>query len=180
MTFVELIFFIVVVGIGVAGILLVYTNTVRGSSDPLVRKQLLAVAEALLEEVELMPFTYCDPDDAHAATATSSAVDPLDPTKCAATPEALGAEGETRYSAAAPYDNVSDYDGFSMTGIRDITNAAIGGLGGYSASIAVAQGGLGIGAAADVLRVTVTVTGPRGDVMVLDGYRTRHAPNALP
>jgi MSHA pilin protein MshD len=179
-TFIELIFFIVVVGIGVAGILLVYTNTVRGSSDPLVRKQLLAVAEALLEEVELMPFTYCDPDDAHAATAGNSAVDPLDPTKCAATPEALGGEGETRYSAAAPYDNVSDYHGFSMAGVRDITNTAIGGLGGYSASVSVAQGGLGIATAADVLRITVTVTAPGGDAIVLDGYRTRHAPNALP
>jgi MSHA pilin protein MshD len=179
-TFVELVFFIVVVGIGVAGLLLVYTNTVRGSSDPLIRKQLLAVAEALLEEVELMPFTYCDPDDAHAATASSSAVDPADPTKCAATPEVLGAEGETRYSAAAPYDNVSDYDGFSMAGVRDITNAAIGGLGSYSATVALSQGGLGVAAPADVLLITVTVTGPGGDVIVLDGYRTRHAPNALP
>lgn len=179
MTFVELIFFIVIVGIGVAAILLVYTTTVRSSSDPMVRKQLLSVAEALLEEVELMPFTYCDPDDAHAATATSSAIDAMDPAKCAATAEALGPEGETRYSAAAPYDNVNDYHGFSMSGIRDITNTAIGGLGGYNASVAIASGGLGIGAA-DVLRITVTVTGPDGDSIVLDGYRTRHAPTAVP
>ena len=108
-------------------------------------------------------------------------MDPLDPTKCAATPEGVGPEaGETRHSAAVPYDNVSDYHGFSMAGVRDITNAPIGGLGGYSASVSVVQGGLGIGAAADVLRITVTVTGPGNDSIVLDGYRTRHAPTALP
>jgi MSHA pilin protein MshD len=70
-TFVELIMFIVIVGVGVAGILLAYSTAVRGSSDPLVNKQMLSIAEALLEEVQLMPFTVCDPDDANAATATT-------------------------------------------------------------------------------------------------------------
>lgn len=50
-TLIELIFFIVVVGIGVAGILSVYTNTVRNSADPMVRKQALAIAESLMEEI---------------------------------------------------------------------------------------------------------------------------------
>jgi len=30
----------------------------------------------------------------------------------------------------------------------------------------------------DALRITVTVTGPHGTSVSLDGYRTRHAPNA--
>jgi MSHA pilin protein MshD len=173
LTFVELIFFILVVGIGVAGILLVYTTTVRGSADALVRKQLLAVAEGLLEEVQLMPFTYCDPDDPDAVTATSTA-------DCTVV-EALGPEGgETRYSATSPFDNVNDYLGFSMAGIRDITNTPIGGLSAYSASVTVTEGGLGIAPAADVLRITITVAGPGGDSITLDGYRTRYAPTAVP
>jgi hypothetical protein len=34
----------------------------------MIHKQALAIAEAVLEEVQLQPFTYCDPDDPGAAT----------------------------------------------------------------------------------------------------------------
>ena len=50
---VELILFIVIIGIALAGILLVM-NTVTGrSADTLVRKQALAIGESLLEEIQL-------------------------------------------------------------------------------------------------------------------------------
>ena len=52
---VELIMFIVIVSVALAGILLVMNVTTRGSVDPLIHKQALAIAESLLEEVELMP-----------------------------------------------------------------------------------------------------------------------------
>lgn len=55
-TLIELIIFIVVVGIGVAGILSVYTTTVRNSADPLVRKQAMAIAESLMEEITAKEF----------------------------------------------------------------------------------------------------------------------------
>ena len=35
-------------------------------------------------------------------------------------------------------------------------------------------------AAADALRISVTVTGPSGVSTTLEGYRTRYAPNTLP
>src|SRR5574340_819211 len=54
---VELVMFIVIVSVAVAGILQVMNITNRGSADPLIHKQALAIAESLLEEVELMPFT---------------------------------------------------------------------------------------------------------------------------
>lgn len=55
-TLIELIIFIVVVGIGVAGILSVYTTTIRNSADPLVRKQAMAIAESLMEEITAKEF----------------------------------------------------------------------------------------------------------------------------
>ena len=41
--------FIVIVGIGLAGILGVINLTTRASADPLIQKQALAIAEAYLE-----------------------------------------------------------------------------------------------------------------------------------
>ena len=48
----------------------------------------------------------------------------------------MGAEavqGETRYNANFPLDNVNDYNGFNMNPIVDITNNPIAGLGAYTA-----------------------------------------------
>lgn len=192
-TLIELVMFIMIVGIAVAAILLVYTNTVRHSSDPVIRKQMLAVAEALLEEVELMPFTFCDPDDANAAAANAAVVSA---SGCASTVEMIGPEaGEARYTPSNPFDNVNDYAGFdtasaSPAGIADISGSVIPNLGGYRAQIAASAQPLGpagstIAAtdgngAAQVLLVTVTVTAPGGDSVSLSGYRTRYAPNAMP
>jgi len=72
LSLIELIMFIVIVGAAVAGIIGMMAMATQSSADPLVRKQALAIAEAMLEEVRLQPFTYCDPDDPTAATATSA------------------------------------------------------------------------------------------------------------
>ena len=63
--------FIVIVGAAVAGIIGMIGIATKSSADPLIRKQALSIAEAMLEEVRLQPFTYCDPDDPSAATATA-------------------------------------------------------------------------------------------------------------
>ena len=45
----------------------------RDSLNPMIRKQMTAVAESLLLEILRQPFTYCDPDDPAAISATSTA-----------------------------------------------------------------------------------------------------------
>jgi len=181
---IELIMFIVIVSVALAGILLVMNVTTRSSADPLIHKQSLAIAESLLEEVELMPFTICDPDDLFAASAVSAAT-------CNSTPEAIGPENafaeqptaEMRYHPTTPFDNVNDYNGFdSVTdgGIKDITGSTIAALSGYSATVAVAQQSVGGIAAAESLLITVSVTGPDGMPVVVDGVRTRYAPRTTP
>lgn len=174
LTLVELVFFIVIVGVAVAGILSVINITTRYSADPQLRKQALSIAGALLEEVEAMPFTACDPDS-------------YDPATQACAPgglEAMGPEaGEIRGSLTTPFDNVNDYNNFSLAG----GGSDIGGLvtvpAGYSAAVTVAQDALfGPGGAplpaADALRITVTVVYNNGNNSItLEGYRTRYEPN---
>ena len=173
LTMIELVIFMVVVSAALAGVLRVFMQATSASADPALARQALAVAESLLEEVQLMPFTFCDGDDANVATATSTA-------GCAGVAEGIGAEaGEGRY-ATPQFDHVNDYHGFAMAGITDLTNTAVAGLAGYSASVTVAAAGLGsiTAASGDALRITVTVTGPGSTSITLDGYRTRYAPNA--
>lgn len=187
---VELIVFIVVVAVAVAGVLVALNISNKSSADPMIQKQALAIAEALLEEVQLQPFTYCDPDDPQAATAQSATVGA---TGCSAGGiEVIGAEAapplgpEARVSATTPFDNVNDYHTFTMTGMTDIAGNAIIGLGAYTASVAIAaQGIAGVAGSpdiptADALLITVTVTGPANTTVTLHGYRARYAPNALP
>ena len=52
-TLIELIIFIVVVAAGLAGILSVMNTVVKSSADPMIRKQTIAIAESLLEEILL-------------------------------------------------------------------------------------------------------------------------------
>ena len=63
-TLIELIIFIVVVSAGLAGILSVMNTTVKSSADPMVRKQAIALAESVLEEV--LQKAYADPDGTNA------------------------------------------------------------------------------------------------------------------
>ena len=170
-TLIELVIFIVIVSVALAGVLTVLNITAKSSADPMIRKQALAIAEALLEEVILQPYTYCDPDDATADTATSAG-------GCTTTVEAIGPEsGESRTSSTDPFDNVNDYHDLSTT-----TNIAGGGAAKYTATVTVAAAAVlnTISAASDAaLLITVSVNSGT-ETISLQGYRTRHSPNTLP
>lgn len=56
MTLVELILAIVVIGVGLAGVLVAFNQAVFRSADPMVTKQMLAIAEEMMEEITLKPF----------------------------------------------------------------------------------------------------------------------------
>lgn len=183
LSLIELIMFIVIVSVGIAGVLSALNVTTKSSADPLVRKQALAIAEALLEEVQLARFTYCDPLDANALTAAS-------PAGCSpTTAENFGPEADN----ARPFDNVNDYVNASGTALAyagDVTGALL--PNGYVASVTI-QPEAALGPAAspiapadataanmNVLRITVRVTHNGAQAITLDGYRTRYAPNATP
>ena len=75
-TLIELIIFIVVVGAGVAGILSVMNTVVKSSADPVVRKQAVALADSILEEIAQK--AYSDPDGAQGNETTRETMDDVD------------------------------------------------------------------------------------------------------
>lgn len=178
-TLIELVIFIVIVGVAVMAVLGVLSMTTRNSADPLRRKQALMIAEGLLEEVELAKFTYCQPSAGNVDSAANAA-------DCEnGLAESWGAEGTSR-----PHDNINDYvtAAGKSASLLDADGQLLDANGnpmpvsGYSASVTVtpqALGGIGTaGTSADteVLRIRVTVS--YGDEqVVLDGFRTRYAPN---
>jgi MSHA pilin protein MshD len=149
---IELIIFIVIVSISLTGILLVMNQVTAHSADPLLHKQAIAAAESLLEEIELQDF-----------------VDKNDGVTTACPP----ASAVTAANRATDYHIVDCYDGFNMNGITDLNNNATG-LAGYAANVAITAEALGGVAAGSAVRITVTVTDPRGDAIAIDGYRTRY------
>jgi MSHA pilin protein MshD len=139
----ELLLLIVVISIGLTGILLVFSNVVAGSGEPIIRKQAMAAAESMLEEILLMP--YSNPTGGWSGAATQA----------------------NRQN----FDDVQDYAGFATTGIFAIDGGApIAGLESYSLGTTIINVGLGSVPAADSLRVTVTVAGPQVSY-VLEGYK---------
>jgi MSHA pilin protein MshD len=187
LSLIELIMFIVIVSVGVAGVLSVMNVTAKTSADPMITKQALAIAESLMEEIQLQPFTYCDPDDPNAAIAatvndcTGGAAGSNNQSKLPLGQQAIDT-GETRYSTSKAFDNVSDYAGFSMSGIKSIADGTttIHGLGGYNASVAIAEEAVGGVPANASLRIDVRVWSDSGADVTLTGYRLRYAPNTTP
>ena len=193
LSMIELVVFIVIIGVAATGMLVTLTYTTGHSADPMQRKQAMLIAEALLDEVSLGHMTFCHPDDPVAETAISAAA--------CTTPETVGPSGAVR-----PFFNINDYvaafntptsitSGDTSGKVTDILgNLKHGGK--YTAFItvksAVRLGPAGatavVGAPAgssnpadtDLLQVSVTVNYGSGEKIVLDRYRTRYAPNSTP
>lgn len=143
---IELIMFIVIISVAVSGILLVMNNVTGHSADTLVRKQALAIAESLLEEVELQDFM--------SQSGTPATV--------------------TQANRATDYHIVKNYNGFAMTGIASINGGAVAGLANYNASVAVADSALGSILAGSAVLITVTVTDPQSNQIKISGYRAAY------
>ncbi len=143
---VEVVVFIMIVSVALVGVLSVMNLTTQRSADPLIRKQAIAVAESMLEEVSLHDFAV-----------TSAPVAPIQANR-------------------QSFDDIGDYDNFTTSGVFSIDDplTPITGLTGYTVRVTVVGSALsGIPAAAASL-ITVTVTAPDGVSVVLAGYRTAY------
>ncbi|RJG25822.1 prepilin-type N-terminal cleavage/methylation domain-containing protein [Massilia cavernae] len=182
-TLIELVMFIVIIGVALAGLLQVLSFTTKTSADPVRRKQALMIAESLLEEVRLAAFSWCDPSDPVAEKAQAV-------TDCAIA-ETFGQGSGGEPAGPRPYDNVNDYVGsagtataaFNAGGVLTDANGDAIDAAGYTAQVTIRPavlndiGATGASADTDVLRITVEVSYD-GETLALDGYRTRYAPTS--
>ena len=127
-TLIEMVLAIVVLGVGLAGVLIAFSTVTRGSADPVVAQQMLAIAEEMMEEIQLKPY-LATPNAAPAACARNTWNDVLD------------------YNGYATSGQICTIDG-----------TAIPSLTGYSVQVTVVAATLaGVGAGA-ARRIDVSVT----------------------
>ncbi|RZI86802.1 MAG: type II secretion system protein [Rubrivivax sp.] len=176
-TLIDVLVLITLIGIVAGSVTVLFTRMASQSAEVMRTRQAISLAQALMNEIRMMPFTTCD----------RNAVG------CTAGAEAMGPEaGEVRYHAAIPnfnnqFDNVNDYNnlqqpGPGCAGICDIRgtllNPAGSTLAGCTSRVAVAPQAMAGVPAAEALLISVTVTCPGMGPLMLQGMRTRHAPNA--
>lgn len=147
-TLIEMIIAIVIISVGLAGVMLAF-NSVRASADPLIRKQMLAVAEEMMEEILLKPYAVSGTTPTNGATTCGTAA-----------------------SDRSGFDDVGDYNNYQTSGICFIDGTAVTGLEAYAVNVTVAsvtwQG------VAATLQIVVTVT-HGNDSISLTGWRTPYA-----
>jgi MSHA pilin protein MshD len=130
----EVILLIVVTAVAFTGIMLAYVESTRASGDPQVRRQSVAIAESMLEEVLLMPFNN-------------------PPGACDPTTSLCGSRAE--------FNSLMDYSNYGPTSVQYIDGTAVPGLAGYTVEVDVTDEALGTVAAGTSKRVTVMVTAPQ-------------------
>lgn len=154
-TLIEVLIAIIVLAVATVGILFVYTSASRGTADALNSKQAMAIAEAMVEEIQLTAFSNPSPG---------------------------GFSGAATPANRQNFDDVSDYNGYASTGVFTIDDFAITSLANYNVSVSVTPAAFAGGAgatdditAADAKLITVTVTNPTAHVSVsLDGWRVNY------
>jgi MSHA pilin protein MshD len=188
----------VLLSIVAVGVTTVSARLGAQSAQAVKMRQALALAQGLLEEVRHAPFTYCDRSQSPPATGAFAGG-----TGCQAPAlvDQMGPEpGESRYNAAARFNGVTDYQGFTMpgpgcAGICELDGTLISGpgsaLAGCSAGVTMAPQALAVVPPANsipaldangrpqVLRIAVTVACPGLDPLRLETVRVRHAPTSF-
>ena len=205
LTIVELVLFMVIMGVAAAGILGVLNLSAKSSADPLRRKQAMLIAEAYMEEVQLAGLTFCGPNDPAYGTAVK--VD-----ECGTRAKV----GQRAPGSPRPYASVADYATslntpertFGPNGVdQDVNGRALGvdkdsktmgnsSLAGITTTVTLnllgpgaelgpagaspfGNDGFRVGSVADnleALQITVITQYGPNEFIRLDGYRTRYAP----
>ncbi|MDD5390593.1 MAG: hypothetical protein PHD37_14720 [Gallionellaceae bacterium] len=144
---IEAVLFMVVVSVALVVLVKAFNQAAVASADPILRRQSLAIAQSLLEEISYKDF---------------------------ANPTPGGYAGPYNATTRSQFDDVMDYNGLTLNGISDLSGTALAGLSGYRAGITVAAAAFGNVPSSAGWRITVTVTDPAGQQLALEGYRANY------
>lgn len=153
LTLIELVLAIVILSVGLAGVLSTFAIVNRGSADPLIRKQMLAIAEEMMEEVTLQPYAPVAPAQSNSAGACT---------------------------ARTVFNDVLDYDNLqTVGGVCDIDGTPLPLLSAYNVGVDINPAATlstlsGTGNLANVYQITVVVTHGT-ETLELIGWRTNYA-----
>ncbi|MDJ0807173.1 MAG: hypothetical protein QNJ78_10110 [Gammaproteobacteria bacterium] len=182
----ETVIFILVVGVGLAGIVTLFVQNTRSSADPFVRERAAAVARAYMDEILGKRFDENTPVGGGCVETGSNSCT----TYCAALSDAVCVNSKCRLQAAAncvpranlsgiateegnrnAYDDLDDYAGLSET------PAGIGGpatgYAGFNVQVTVMQPlaswqGIDV---RDLRHIQVQVSSPLNETLRLEAYR---------
>lgn len=146
-TLVELIISIVVISIALSGTLIATNIASKYSSDPMVSRQAVSIAQSYLDEILTKKFPTTLP--------------------CPAPPG----------GGRSVYKNVCDYQGLVDVGPKDQTGTAVSGLEAYTVTVAIDDTAAVLGTlttGTQVVRVDVTVTRTAMPSVKVSGYRTSY------
>lgn len=189
-TLVEVVIFIIIVGIAVAAITLQFSQNVRHSADPLIRQKAITLANAYLDEMSKRAWNentpsgggcvetdsnycidYCDSiTQKSACDATNMCIynNPLSTCEPRNNAAVLGAEEASR----SAYDDIDDYI-TAATAPTDANGNALTGFNNFTIAISVTQpaanwNGINFN---DVRKIDVTVNTPTNESLSFTQYR---------
>lgn len=142
---IEVIVAMLLISVGVLGLLSAMNTTIKSSADPMVRKQAIAVAESLLEEITLKEFA--NPTGGYIGSDRAQFDDVSD------------------YSGYQTTTGIVDISGTAIGGLSGYNISAV----------TVANAALGSVGSSDAKLITVTVTAPGGEAISLSAYRANLA-----
>lgn len=148
-TLLEVIIFLVIIGVAIAATMNIFTQNLLSNTDPLIRVRALELAQAQLDEILARKFDENTPTGGVPACNSSSGA------------ACLG------IVADSDFDDVGDFHNFSDSSIS-----------GYQIAVSVTEAGTQLGLSNDQARlVTVSVTTPpmaglpSGDSVTLSAYK---------
>ena len=167
---IEIVMFIVIVGIAVSGMVTLFTANVVHSHEPLLRQKATILANFYMDEILRKKWNEATPTGGGCVD-TGSGTCPTGPTAIA-----IGTDSETR----PDFDDIDDYHGLNNNPPEDQSGTALSDFSGYSVTVAVTTGTawdpLGDAArdveANDVLRIQIDVAvSATNETLTLIAYR---------